>query len=275
MSSKEILQVKKNYKSTKALETRKSFWRNQENRINAEEEFCKLLQLTGTEKILDVGCGYGDMLGYIKAKYTKTTLVGIDNSENMIKTARSKYNNIAFEVADVQKLPFKDKTFDVVIAKHMLYHVTNIKKAFKEIHRVLKPEGRLIISLNTLSSKSRANIEKYKQEIEKTSRYKLVQTVTRINTENYPKYYDSQDFKILKEFKNYSYTVMNNAKPLTEYISTFREFFIPTPSENDWKQIIGKIRKKIDIEIKKKGPLEEVRGFGIILFKKNDYQGGK
>jgi len=125
------------------------------------------------------------------------------------------------------------------------------------------------------NQENKINSEKYKKEIEKISKYKLVETITRINTENYYEYYDSQDFKILKEFKNYSYTVMNDAKPLTEYISTFREFFVPTPPEDDWKRIMKKILDKINTEIKRTGTIDEVRGFGIILLKKENFHGGK
>ena len=48
-----------------------------------------------------------------------------------------------FKVADVQHLPFADKTFDIVIANMMLYHVLNLAQALGEIHRVLKNGGRL------------------------------------------------------------------------------------------------------------------------------------
>lgn len=46
-----------------------------------------------------------------------------------------------FNIVDVQHIPYKDNSFDVVIANHMLYHVTNVDKALSEIYRILKPKG--------------------------------------------------------------------------------------------------------------------------------------
>ena len=93
-------------------------------------------------KILDAGCGTGINLNYLK-KYGDVT--GIDISDEAIKF--SKKRGYKIKKANIEKLPFKDNTFDLVISLEVIYHkqVKNDIKALKEIHRVLKKRGLAII----------------------------------------------------------------------------------------------------------------------------------
>ena len=62
----------------------------------------------------------------------------------MLETARKNIgdrNNTAYQVADIQDLPFEDNSFDMVIANSMLYHVPDIEKGLREVRRVLKKGG--------------------------------------------------------------------------------------------------------------------------------------
>ncbi len=62
----------------------------------------------------------------------------IQEAEQNLKIVRHPFT---FKQFDVQSIPFRDKSFDVIIANHMLYHVPDIDKALSEIHRVLAPKG--------------------------------------------------------------------------------------------------------------------------------------
>lgn len=53
-----------------------------------------------------------------------------------------------YETIDIQDIPYEDETFDVIIARHMLYHVPDIDKAICEVRRVLKPDGKFYVSTN-------------------------------------------------------------------------------------------------------------------------------
>ncbi|GAC1389943.1 MAG: hypothetical protein NVSMB38_05860 [Ktedonobacteraceae bacterium] len=64
---------------------------------------------------------------------------------------RAVRHNFTFQRFDVQSIPFKDKSFDVVIANHMLYHVPDLNKALSEIRRVLTPKGRFYAATNGLN----------------------------------------------------------------------------------------------------------------------------
>jgi SAM-dependent methyltransferase len=97
--------------------------------------------------VLEVGCGTGnlwrDNAGQLPARLALTLT---DLSPGMLAQARARLADLApapaFEVADVQSLPFPEASFDAAIASHMLYHVPDRAKAFAEIRRVLRPTGR-------------------------------------------------------------------------------------------------------------------------------------
>ena len=75
-----------------------------------------------------------------------------DLSPGMLATAQENLASVEHEFTyreiDAQAIPFKDETFDIVIANHMLYHVPNREKALAEIRRVLKNDGVLIAATN-------------------------------------------------------------------------------------------------------------------------------
>jgi len=108
--------------------------------------FFEQMNIPENARILELGCGDASL--WVKnldriPKEWETTLT--DFSQGMIKDAKNalgrNHHNFKFKLADAQEIPFDDSTFDVVIANHMLYHVSDIEKAFSEINRVLKPGG--------------------------------------------------------------------------------------------------------------------------------------
>ncbi|MBD5556786.1 MAG: class I SAM-dependent methyltransferase [Roseburia sp.] len=96
-------------------------------------------------KVLELGCGTGDMWKHEDAVINSCSqLVLSDFSEGMVETAKqnlSSYDNIEYRVIDIQKIPYEDETFDIVIANMMLYHVPDIDEGLAEVRRVLKKNG--------------------------------------------------------------------------------------------------------------------------------------
>jgi ubiquinone/menaquinone biosynthesis C-methylase UbiE len=111
--------------------------------------FDELQNLPSDAKILELGCGAGTMwrecADRIPAGWT-ITLTDLSDGmldsawRNLVVTGRS----FKFEKVDAQSIPYEDKTFDLVIANYMLYHVPDRRKALAEIKRVLKDDGHLI-----------------------------------------------------------------------------------------------------------------------------------
>lgn len=127
-----------------------SFFRGKERAIR--EQMVDLAGLRPGESVLDVGCGTGSLAIVAKRRLgAGGTVCGIDASPEMIARARRKAEaaglNVAFRLAAVERLPYPDATFDVVLSSLMIHHLPEElrRPAFAEIRRVLKPGGRLLI----------------------------------------------------------------------------------------------------------------------------------
>jgi SAM-dependent methyltransferase len=107
----------------------------------------------GQSYILEVGCGTGQFWLENLASIPKAAQITLtDQSAGMVQVVKdkleSKLSHASFEVANVENLPYPDESFDIVLAKHMLYHPKDVKKAISELHRVLKQGGVLIAATN-------------------------------------------------------------------------------------------------------------------------------
>ena len=97
--------------------------------------------------ILDVGCGFGygsTML--LQMCKQACTVVAIDTSSTALSYAKRKYSGPIYIRADAQAFPFKDMSFDSVVALEVIEHVDNGIHLLREVHRVLRDEGILILS---------------------------------------------------------------------------------------------------------------------------------
>ena len=103
------------------------------------KELVQLLSPRAGERILDVGCGTGQLTAEI-AK-TGAEVVGTDFSPDMITAARLNFPDLRFEVADATSLPFNNE-FDAVFSNAVLHWVGDQLGAVHSIARSLKPGGR-------------------------------------------------------------------------------------------------------------------------------------
>jgi ubiquinone/menaquinone biosynthesis C-methylase UbiE len=113
----------------------------------------ELAKIKPGDKVLDVGCGTGNLTFTAKATTGASGAVyGIDASPEMIEVARKKAKqagaDVVFDVGLVEKIPFPDTTFDAVINRLVVHHLPDDlkRKAFAEIFRVLKPGGRFLVA---------------------------------------------------------------------------------------------------------------------------------
>ena len=115
--------------------------------IKLVERLFTQIDVNNIKKILEVGCGIGVISSYLAEKY-RCNVVGIDLDSKQIKKAKK--NNIEneyseFNIADVTKLAFENKEFDIILSFDVLHHIPNWNQALHELSRVLKPEGFYII----------------------------------------------------------------------------------------------------------------------------------
>lgn len=95
--------------------------------------------------ILDIGCASG--YSTFKLDENNYRVIGMDISDEMINLAKINYPELAFQQGDVNRLPFENKAFDSILAINVLEWVEVPISAIKELHRVLKPNGKLCIGI--------------------------------------------------------------------------------------------------------------------------------
>jgi SAM-dependent methyltransferase len=102
------------------------------------------------DRVLDVGCG----TGFFLLNLWRAGFVGeahaCDISPGMVavcaESARTIGCDARLKVADLERLPYEDESFDLVVGHAVLHHVPNLRTALGEIHRVLRPGGGLLIA---------------------------------------------------------------------------------------------------------------------------------
>lgn len=101
--------------------------------------------LSGTENILDIACGTGELERLLLNTHSQLKIVGVDISEKMLGMARLKLPNLEFIKASAIALPFPNCSFDMAITVSAFHYFDHPIAALEEIRRILKPEGKLII----------------------------------------------------------------------------------------------------------------------------------
>ncbi len=107
-------------------------------------------QIQENSQVLDVACGTADSTIAL-AKAGVPRVVGVDISEGMLKVGEKKIEElnlnsvISLKVEDCENLSFNDNTFDVAFIAFGIRNFEDKKKGLKELHRVLKPNGLLLI----------------------------------------------------------------------------------------------------------------------------------
>lgn len=100
------------------------------------------------EDVLDVGCGTGVLTRELTRHVGDDgSVTGFDLSESMLGVARERCPDATFKQGNVTDLPFDDQSFDAVIGSFMLMFVPDPEKALREMRRVLKTDGRLVVSV--------------------------------------------------------------------------------------------------------------------------------
>lgn len=107
----------------------------------------KMLNVKPGETVLDAGCGLGYFL--LKLKDSGATLYGMDVSPESVEYVKKHITEHATTGA-VEQIPYNDNTFDNVLFCEVIEHVEDDEAVLKEIRRVLKPGGRVVITTPSL-----------------------------------------------------------------------------------------------------------------------------
>jgi trans-aconitate 2-methyltransferase len=126
------------------------------------QEVLALLDLNGSERVLDVGCGEGKITAEIASRVPEGLVVGVDPSHDMIEFAENHFTlatssgaslrNLRFEVADARSLSFKNE-FDLAVSFNALHWIPQQDAALRSIYSALVPDGRAQFRLVTAGAR--------------------------------------------------------------------------------------------------------------------------
>jgi SAM-dependent methyltransferase len=126
-------------------------WNDQGRTPEFIEYFASLVRSVSTGSLLEIGCGEGFLLAALSA----SKKAAVDISTKALQQARSR-TQAEFGAALAERLPFADKSFDVVVSVGVMEHFIDDRAATREIHRVLRDDGHYVMLLHVeLSSAKR------------------------------------------------------------------------------------------------------------------------
>jgi SAM-dependent methyltransferase len=136
------------YRTDANLAARQSIYAYQQPPLDLPRLVIELAALSGSETVADLGCGNGVYLAELTRRGHAGPLLGLDLSPGMLRAARKRAPGARLLAADAMALPLRDDSADVVVAAHMLYHVPDPPAAVRELRRVIRSGGRVLVVLN-------------------------------------------------------------------------------------------------------------------------------
>lgn len=109
--------------------------------------YCFSRQFANGNDVLEIACGSGIGLGYLSGRARR--VVGVDIEEKNVAKAREYYRgreNIEARVMDAHEILYPDESFDLALLHEALYYLKDPERFVAESSRVLRPEGKLVIS---------------------------------------------------------------------------------------------------------------------------------
>jgi SAM-dependent methyltransferase len=136
------------YRTDANLAARQSIYAYRHPPLDLPSVVLGLANLRGVETVTDIGCGNGAYLAELARREHKGQVLGVDLSVGMLDAARSRAPRAALVAGDAAALPLRDNASDLSLAMHMLFHVPDPQAAVRELRRVTRPGGQVLIALN-------------------------------------------------------------------------------------------------------------------------------
>jgi trans-aconitate methyltransferase len=199
-------------------------------------ELIDLLAPQKGERILDLGCGTGDLAK--KLFDMGGSVIGIDKSENMIHNAQRKYPELSFIVQDVTNLAFTNE-LDAVFSNAALHWVKEPKLALQQIHKGLKENGRFVAEFG-----GKGNVQSFSDEII----HQIKEFGFEFHVENFPWYFPSiGEYTSLMEAVGFTVTfahyferptILEGSNGFRNWIEMFGDSFFRDIPEDAQQKII-------------------------------------
>lgn len=96
-------------------------------------------------KIMDLGCGPGELISELTKKFSNIEVTGIDFSEKMLEISSKRNPTAKHNKMDTANLCDLDGQYDIIICTHSLPYYKQPKSVFKQLHRLLKSDGKILV----------------------------------------------------------------------------------------------------------------------------------
>jgi SAM-dependent methyltransferase len=224
------------------------------------------VEWTGASIAADVGCGpgvYGTDLGH-RAAMT----IGIDLSPGMLREAGARSvvdRPLAVMAADAVCLPLADDSVDVLLAAHMLYHVTDIAAALTEFRRVIRPGGTLLVVLNSAGDKTEIrDLWQSAGVATLGSRFQVPHWGTRANLDNVPEMLGA-GFDDISVDRLPGMFRFPTADPPITWIDSLRSGTEGLLTDDEWQAVLDAARSLIDASIAEHGEFRVTKDSGVVI----------
>lgn len=98
-------------------------------------------------RLIDIGCGAGAFLALVQEKYPEIQLNALDQSEKMVEETRERLTDTAIvTVGDAENMPLEKEQYQAATCNMSIHHYPHPQKALCEMHRILMPEGYLLLN---------------------------------------------------------------------------------------------------------------------------------
>ena len=185
------------------------------------ETICDELEIKPGEKILEAGCGTGNLA--IKIKERGGDVVGLDNCKEVLEIYKKKDPNAKVVLADLrEKLSFPDNYFDKIACNNTLYIIPKEKQldVLKELYRILRPGGKLVIVNPIKKGKPlKIYLKGIKQSAEKKGFLKTFKDIILMSTPAIQMFYYNFLIKRADKKGGYHFFDFNEQKKLLEKIN--------------------------------------------------------
>lgn len=216
------------------------------------------IQLPENARVLEVGCGTGLLWRGRPQVPGGWRVILTDMSDGMLRETRGSLaqlgHSFSYMQADAQAIPFRDESFDAVIANHMLYHVPDIPRALGEVRRVLKPSGVCYAATMGLAN--------MKEMDELAARFfsipRMTESTARFGLESGEAYMRGA-FSEVKLERYPDSLVITEAAPLMDYICSMR---VRTRVSDEQ---IAALRTHVENEIAKHGEIRMTKDSGLFI----------
>ncbi len=216
------------------------------------------IELPENARVLELGCGTGLLWRGRTQVPRGWRVILTDMSDGMLRETRASLaefgHSFSYTQADAQAIPFRDESFDAVIANHMLYHVPDIPRALGEVRRVLKPSGVCYAATMGLANMKEMN--------ELATRFfsipRMTESTARFGLESGEAYMRAA-FSEVKLERYPDSLVITEAAPLMDYICSMRVRTRISDAQ------LAALRAHVESEIATHGEIRMTKDSGLFI----------